>query len=294
MPHPFLERLPEFLTIQAQLNRSPHTLTAYQRDLSELAELLPETAELQKSDIIAAFKRLSQRNLSPATLARKLSAWRQYCLHLQHKGCLKNDPCLGIQAPRLPQRLPRALDREPLNTMLDNSSREQGMLPIRDRAVAELLYGSGLRLSELCSLNLEDLLLEEGWVNVYGKGRKQRQVPLSGKSREALRLWLACRTAPPEETALFTTRHGKRIGSRQIAKRLSDWAQRQGNAQPVSPHMLRHSFASHLLQASRDLRAVQDLLGHESLATTQIYTKLDFDHLSGIYDQTHPRAKRKK
>ena len=292
--HPFLAQLAPYLTEQSQRNRSPHTLIAYERELRELANLLPATAQPARRDFQAAFRQLSQRGLHPASLARALSAWRQYCDYLVRQGSLKTNPVQDIKAPKKPQRLPRAIERDTLNALLDQPAEPDDTLALRDQAIAELLYGSGLRLAELASLNLNDVYLDAGWLNVRGKGNKQRQVPLTQSSVALLRQWLAQRPAQPQETALFTTQRGTRLGSRQIAKRLDHWAQQHGSPQHISPHMLRHSFAGHLLQASRDLRAVQDLLGHASLSSTQIYTKLDFDHLATVYDETHPRARRGK
>ena len=292
--HPFLAQLAPYLTEQRQRNRSPHTLIAYERELRELANLLPATAQPARRDFQAAFRQLSQRGLHPASLARALSAWRQYCDYLVRQGSLKTNPVQDIKAPKKPQRLPRAIERDTLNALLDQPAEPDDTLALRDQAIAELLYGSGLRLAELASLNLNDVYLDAGWLNVRGKGNKQRQVPLTQSSAALLRQWLAQRHAQPHETALFTTQRGTRLGSRQIAKRLDNWAQQHGSPQHISPHMLRHSFAGHLLQASRDIRAVQDLLGHASLSSTQIYTKLDFDHLAAVYDETHPRARRGK
>ena len=292
--HPFLAQLAPYLTEQRQRNRSPHTLIAYERELRELANLLPATAQPARRDFQAAFRQLSQRGLHPASLARALSAWRQYCDYLVRQGSLKTNPVQDIKAPKKPQRLPRAIERDTLNALLDQPAEPDDTLALRDQAIAELLYGSGLRLAELAGLNLADVYLDAGWLNVRGKGNKQRQVPLTQSSAALLRQWLAQRPAQPHETALFTTQRGTRLGSRQIAKRLDNWAQQHGSPQHISPHMLRHSFAGHLLQASRDIRAVQDLLGHASLSSTQIYTKLDFDHLAAVYDETHPRARRGK
>lgn len=292
--HPFLAQLAPYLTEQRQRNRSPHTLIAYERELRELANLLPATAQPARRDFQAAFRQLSQRGLHPASLARALSAWRQYCDYLVRQGSLKTNPVQDIKAPKKPQRLPRAIERDTLNALLDQPAEPDDTLALRDQAIAELLYGSGLRLAELASLNLNDVYLDAGWLNVRGKGNKQRQVPLTQSSAALLRQWLAQRPAQPHETALFTTQRGTRLGSRQIAKRLDNWAQQHGSPQHISPHMLRHSFAGHLLQASRDIRAVQDLLGHASLSSTQIYTKLDFDHLAAVYDEAHPRARRGK
>ena len=287
-----------YLKMLGQQGKSAHTLSAYGRDLTELVRLLTEGSsetaqDLTRRDFVAALKRLSQQGLSERTLARKLSAWRQYCGWLVQSGMMDNDPTFNLKAPRLPERLPKALPQEELNHMLDSTPANDS-LAVRDHALFELMYGSGLRLSEIHGLDLGDVLLDEGWVSVTGKGRKERQVPLSGKSVEALRAYLFERVAADSETALFTGKNGTRLGQRQIQKRLQAWAVRQGSGQHISPHMMRHSYASHLLQSSRDIRAVQELLGHSNLSTTQIYTKLDFDHLAKVYDEGHPRAKRKK
>ena len=287
-----------YLKMLGQQGKSAHTLSAYGRDLTELVRLLTEGSsetaqDLTRRDFVAALKRLSQQGLSERTLARKLSAWRQYCGWLVQSGMMDNDPTFNLKAPRLPERLPKALPQEELNHMLDSAPADDS-LAVRDHALFELMYGSGLRLSEIHGLDLGDVLLDEGWVSVTGKGRKERQVPLSGKSVEALRVYLSERVAADSETALFTGKNGTRLGQRQIQKRLQAWAVRQGSGQHISPHMMRHSYASHLLQSSRDIRAVQELLGHSNLSTTQIYTKLDFDHLAKVYDEGHPRAKRKK
>lgn len=287
-----------YLKMLGQQGKSAHTLSAYGRDLTELVRLLTEGSsetaqDLTRRDFVAALKRLSQQGLSERTLARKLSAWRQYCGWLVQSGMMDNDPTFNLKAPRLPERLPKALPQEELNHMLDSAPADDS-LAVRDHALFELMYGSGLRLSEIHGLDLGDVLLDEGWVSVTGKGRKERQVPLSGKSVESLRTYLSERVAADGETALFTGKNGTRLGQRQIQKRLQAWAVRQGSGQHISPHMMRHSYASHLLQSSRDIRAVQELLGHSNLSTTQIYTKLDFDHLAKVYDEGHPRAKRKK
>lgn len=287
-----------YLKMLGQQGKSAHTLSAYGRDLTELVRFLTEGSsetaqDLTRRDFVAALKRLSQQGLSERTLARKLSAWRQYCGWLVQSGMMDNDPTFNLKAPRLPERLPKALPQEELNHMLDSTPADDG-LAVRDHALFELMYGSGLRLSEIHGLDLGDVLLDEGWVSVTGKGRKERQVPLSGKSVEALRAYLSERVAADGETALFTGKNGTRLGQRQIQKRLQTWAVQQGSGQHISPHMMRHSYASHLLQSSRDIRAVQELLGHSNLSTTQIYTKLDFDHLAKVYDEGHPRAKREK
>ncbi len=276
-----------------QTGKSAHTQAAYRRDLAQLYPLLPAGEPLGRGHMVAALKHLSQKNLHPKSLARKLSVWRQYCGWLVARQLLDNDPTENLKAPKPPARLPKAVDQETLNHLLD-SDHDSEAIALRDHAVFELMYGSGLRLSEVQQLDLHDLHLAEGWVSVTGKGNKQRQVPLVAQSIEAVRRYLPLRqTADGQETALFINNRGRRLSTRQIQNRLRDWAVKQGSPQHLSPHMLRHSYASHLLQAAGDIRAVQELLGHSNLSTTQIYTKLDFDHLAEVYDEAHPRAKRK-
>ena len=273
-----------------QQNHSPHTLAAYRRDLAWLADFQPQS-ELARPLFTAALRQLGQQNQHPRSIARRLSAWRQFCRWLVQTGYLKADPTHGLKAPKAPERLPKAVPAEPLNQLLDQAP--ENPLDSRDLAIFELLYGSGLRLAEACSLDLADLNLQSGWVAVTGKGRKQRHLPLTAQSIRALEGYLKIRTAAPGETALFTSRTGRRLGARQIQKRLQQFAAHHGSRH-LSPHMLRHSYASHLLQNARDIRAVQELLGHSQLATTQHYTKLDFDHLARVYDDAHPRAKRRQ
>lgn len=281
--------------------KSEHTVAAYRRDLEELFALLaqmPSEAEggvpqdLSRRDFTAALRRLSQRGLNARTLARKLSSWRQYCVWLVKRGLMHADPTADIKPPKQPERIPKALPQECLNQMLDLPVDDGDALALRDHALFELMYGSGLRLSEIHGLDTGDVWLDEGWVRVTGKGRKQRQVPLTGKSVEALKNYLPLRQTASDGKALFTGRNGTRLSQRQIQKRLESWAAQNGDGRHISPHMMRHSYAGHLLQASRDIRAVQELLGHSSLSTTQIYTKLDFDHIARLYDEAHPRAKR--
>ena len=283
--------------------KSEHTVAAYRRDLEELFALLaqmPSEAEggvpqdLSRRDFTAALRQLSQRGLNARTLARKLSSWRQYCVWLVKRSLMHADPTADIKPPKQPERIPKALPQECLNQMLDLPVDDGDVLTLRDHALFELMYGSGLRLSEIHGLDTGDVWLDEGWVRVTGKGRKQRQVPLTGKSVEALKNYLPLRQTAPDGKALFTGRNGTRLSQRQIQKRLESWAAQNGDGRHISPHMMRHSYASHLLQSSRDIRAVQELLGHSSLSTTQIYTKLDFDHIARLYDEAHPRAKRQE
>lgn len=283
------QQIEPWLNTLRQQNLSAHTQAAYRRDLAWLADFQPE-AELNRSLFTAALRRLTQQGQHPRSIARRLSAWRQFGRWLVQTGYLKANPTHGLKAPKAPERLPKAVPAEPLNQLLDQPP--ENPLDSRDLAIFELLYGSGLRLSEACQLDLADLDLAGGWVAVTGKGRKQRHVPLTAHSIRALQGYLKNRSAAPSETALFTGRSGRRLGSRQIQKRLQQFAAQHGSRH-LSPHMLRHSYASHLLQNARDIRAVQELLGHSQLATTQHYTRLDFDHLARVYDDAHPRAQRR-
>ncbi len=293
----FFDGVPMYLQGLRQQGRSDHTLAAYRRDLQQLQGLwheagLPE--KLSRRHFVFALKRLSQQQLHPRSLARKLSVWRQYVDFLCQRGDLPGNPLLHLHAPKAPARLPKAVAAETLNRVFDHRPpSEPDVYAIRDQALFELMYGAGLRLSEVQGLNLHDVAWAAGWVSVLGKGQKQRQVPVGTQALQALQAWLQVRQAPAAETALFTGRSGRRLGQRQIQLRLNAWAVAHESDRHLSPHMLRHSFASHLLQSSGDIRAVQELLGHSQLSTTQIYTKLDFEHLAQVYDQTHPRAKKK-
>ena len=296
MPTPPWHHLDAFLNTRAQQGQSAHTLAAYRRDLQQLQALLASqniSHTPTRLQLVAVLKKLSAQGCQPRSLARKLSVWRNFFRHLLAHGLIDADPCLNLKAPKAAARLPKAVPAEQLNHLLDQPH-SQDMLSLRDQAIFELLYGSGLRVSEAAGLNMDDVLLNEGWVQVLGKGRKARQVPLGSHSIATLRQYLPQRLAANGETALFTNRLGRRLGSRQIQNRLRQWALLHGSDRHLSPHMLRHSYASHLLQNARNIRAVQELLGHSSLSTTQQYTQLDFNHLAGVYDSAHPRAKRKK
>ena len=237
---------------------------------------------------------LHARGLSGRSLARMLSAWRAfYRFALEREPGLQADPCAGLKPPRSARRLPSALspDEAVQLVCIDDGD----ALAVRDRALFELAYSSGLRVSELAGLDISALDLNAGEARVLGKGSKERLVPVGGPAREALARWLERRAelAPRETDAVFLSRSGRRLTSRAIEQRLAAWAVKRGLSRHVHPHMLRHSFASHLLQSSGDLRAVQELLGHSSIASTQIYTHLDFQALAKSYDQAHPRAKRR-
>ena len=243
----------------------------------------------------------SEMCIRDSSIARTLSAWRSYYAWLARRGAISSNPADGLRAPKRPRTLPKALGIDQAAALLDRPAANATTAPdqplqVRDAAMFELLYSSGLRLAELVSLDWPGGLdLAEGEVTVTGKRRKTRTVPVGDKARAALQAWLAVRPQllRGEQAALFLGRNGTRLTPRQVESRLARWAQRQGVGVHVHPHMLRHSFASHVLQSSGDLRAVQEMLGHASIAATQIYTHLDFQHLAKIYDAAHPRAKNK-
>lgn len=278
-----------------QRGLSTHTQQAYQRDLCQLQKILPIgllPSAITRLHLIAALKKLSGLGEKPASLTRKLSSWRAYFTYLQQQKLLISNPASNLKGPKIPARLPKAVPTEKLNQAF-NQSLPDNMLLLRDQAIFEMLYGSGLRLSEIVALDISHVMLTEHWVHVSGKGNKQRQIPLGQKSIEALKRYLPHRIAKPDEHALFTNQRGTRLSGRQIQNRLNQWSITHQSDRHLSPHMLRHSFASHLLQNAHDIRAVQELLGHRSISTTQQYTKLDFDHLAQIYDDAHPRAKKR-
>ena len=237
---------------------------------------------------------LHGRGLSGRSLARMLSAWRAfYRFLIERDRSLGDDPCAGIRPPKSPKRLPSALSPDEAARLVQIESDDP--LSLRDRALLELAYSSGLRLSELAGIDIDACDLAGGEARVLGKGSKERIVPIGKAARDAIARWLPARNAQAAsgERALFVGRHGKRLSPRAIEARLAQWAVRQGLSRHVHPHMLRHSFASHVLQSSGDLRAVQEMLGHASIASTQVYTHLDFQALAKVYDAAHPRAKKK-
>jgi integrase/recombinase XerC len=279
-----------------QRRASPHTVAAYRRDLSKLAALAGD-AELNGIELhqLRRFTmQLHGQGLGATSLARTLSAWRAYYRWLARHGVIARNPCDNLRPPKRPKILPKVLSIDQTQALLDTPA--DAVLELRDKAMFELAYSSGLRLSELAGLNAGDGLdLAEGTVTVTGKRNKMRTVPLGGKAAEALSIWLARRAeiASTDEAALFVGRRGNRLNPRTIERRLQTWAERSGLHLHVHPHMLRHSFASHVLQSSGDLRAVQEMLGHANISTTQIYTHLDFQHLAKVYDAAHPRARKK-
>ena len=284
--------------LQHQRRLSPATLENYAHALQLLLGFVDKKPleDLEAADIRRFLAILHAKGLAPRTLALTLSAWRG-CFRwlVKHRGWRAN-PVLGIRAPKAPRTLPKALSVEAAQRLLEAAPADDPLL-VQDRAMFELLYSSGLRLAELVALDLGDgrLDLRQGEVTVTGKGSKSRTVPVGEKARQALRDWIDLRAqrASPEERALFIGARGRRIAPSVVGVRLSAWARSRGLAQRVHPHMLRHSFASHVLQSSQDLRAVQEMLGHASISTTQIYTHLDFQALAKVYDAAHPRAKKR-
>ncbi len=295
--HPLAEQFLSELAIQRRA--SHHTLDAYRRDLFRLHQLALEVTPditpdtLTTTQLRRGLMQLHAQNLAPRSIARTLSAWRSFYVWLARRGAIAHNPAEPLKAPKRPRTLPKALGTDQMAALLNAEPGDD--LEVRDAAMFELFYSSGLRLAELVSLDWPGGLdLTTGEVTVTGKRQKTRTVPVGGQAQTALLAWVAARPryAPAEQTALFTGRNGTRLSPRQVEKRLERWAQQQGLGMQVHPHMLRHSFASHVLQSSGDLRAVQDMLGHASIAATQIYTHLDFQHLAKIYDAAHPRAKK--
>jgi integrase/recombinase XerC len=285
--------------LAAERRLSPHTVAACRRDLANLARLAADKplAELGVADIRGAIVKLRSQNLSAASVARQLSSWRGFysfaCRRLGYTG----NPCLGLRPPKAAKALPQILSPDACTQLLDGRSTPSAddFLAARDRAMFELFYSSGLRLAELVGLDLNDVNLQSGEAQVTGKGSKTRIVPVGRQALTALAAWLPLRLPRARDTppALFISQRGTRLTPRSVQLRLDRWALRAGLGQHVHPHMLRHAFATHVLQSSGDLRAVQEMLGHASISTTQVYTHLDWQHLAKVYDQAHPRARKK-
>ena len=285
----------EKLKVERQL--SPHTLKAYQRDINKLISyseqhnlLLWQGLSHHRARLFSAS--LNAHGLNPKSIKRILSAARGLCRFLININKLEANPFDDVRAPKAAQRLPKTLSVDQITSLIEINP--QDPLSYRDKAILELFYSSGLRLSELCSLDLHQMDLGSNVVRVTGKGNKVRELPIGRQANKALKAWLLQRGNLPikDDQAIFLSRLGSRISVRAIQARVKHWARVQGIDINVSPHMLRHSFASHLLESSGDLRAVQELLGHANISTTQIYTHLDFQHLAQIYDDAHPRAKK--
>jgi len=290
---PLLRGYLDHLTNERRLSR--HTVENYARDITALFALTGRV-QLKQLDVQQVRRHVAQlhaRGLDGRTLARMLSAWRGFFHYLARDHGYTHNPCVGIRPPRSAKRLPHALSPDEAGRLMEISTADP--LAVRDKAIMELLYSSGLRLSELTGLGQDDVNVRDATVRVTGKGAKTRVVPVGRFALAALQGWLPARgeLARPGEKALFVGRDGTALGARAVQARLKQWALKLGLADKVHPHALRHSFASHLLQSSGDLRAVQEMLGHASISTTQVYTHLDFQHLAKAYDQAHPRAKRR-
>jgi integrase/recombinase XerC len=286
----------DFLShLEIERRMSAHTLDAYRRDLDALAawageQGIDDPATLHTEQLRAFVASEHRRGLSPKSLQRRLSACRSFYQWLLRHGRIAANPAAALRAPKAPRKLPQVLDVDEAVQLVELPT--DAPLGLRDRAMLELFYSSGLRLSELCALRWHDLDMAEGLVTVLGKGSKQRTVPVGSHARLALEDWRRESQGQPDRP-VFPGRHGAPIGARAVQIRLRQLAQRQGLFKRVHPHLLRHSFASHVLESSGDLRGVQELLGHADIATTQIYTHLDYQHLAKVYDGAHPRAKRK-
>jgi len=297
---PLADQLTQFEEhLRSERRLSPHTVDSYRRDLGKLLkwcnrQQLDTLSELNTQHIRLCLSELHRQGLGGRSLQRWMSSLRTFFTYALKQRWVGADPSAAVSAPKSTKKLPRTLDVDQATQFVTASG--DSWVAYRDRAMVELFYSSGLRLSELTSLDLRDIDFADRLVRVTGKGGKNRQVPIGSHAARALQQWLGRRREHPQSAhtnAVFLSSRGNRIAPRTVQERLRLLSQQQDMQGRVSPHMLRHSFASHLLESSGDLRAVQELLGHANLSTTQIYTHLDFQHLSKIYDRAHPRAKRK-
>ena len=279
----------DYLTFEKRY--SPHTLKAYQRDIEQFAAVHGAAwGEVKPNQVSSMVARLRSKGASPRTCQRLLASLRSFFRYLEKQGVVQANPAAGVRSPKRGNRLPNTLDADLTAKLFD--AKPSSALEKRDLAMIELLYGSGIRLSELVRIDIQDLNLTNGMVQVTGKGEKTRIVPLGGQSIAAIEAYLATRPGAEPSAALFVTRNGKRLSPRTVQQRVKRWGQARLGSNELHPHLLRHSFASHVLESSGDLRAVQEMLGHADIATTQIYTHLDFQHLAKVYDAAHPRAEK--
>ena len=294
------KEIQEFLSyLESVKQYSKHTISGYKRDLTKLSGYLlnidiEDWQSVNEHELRTFVNSERRRGLSPRSIQRVLSTSRSFFEYLLIEGIIKLSPAQNINSPKSAQLLPKAMDADLVQRLLD--FKPNGLIEVRDKAIAELLYSSGLRLSEVCTLDIQDLELKERVCRVTGKGNKMRIVPVGKKAIQAIRDWLIHReelkhSKSSSSEAMFLNNKGKRISARSIQLRLEKLCAQRG-LPGINPHMLRHSFASHVLESSGDLRAVQEMLGHAYIATTQIYTKLDFQHLSKVYDSAHPRARK--
>lgn len=279
----------DYLTYEKRY--SAHTLKAYRRDIERFAAVNGEAwGEIKPNQVSSMVAKLRRGGLSARSCQRLLSSLRSFFRYLEKQGVVNANPVAGVRSPKRGSRLPGTLDADLTAKLFD--SEPGNALEQRDLAMIELLYGSGIRLSELVRIDRQDLDLANGMVRVTGKGEKTRIVPLGRQSIAAIESYLATRSGVEPDAALFVTRTGKRISQRAVQQRIKRWGQARLGSNVLHPHLLRHSFASHVLESSGDLRAVQEMLGHADIATTQIYTHLDFQHLAKVYDAAHPRAEK--
>ncbi len=292
----WLEKYDAYLRIERQL--SVVTRQNYQRQLRAIQTLFQANGvnswqEVTPSHIRFMLGKSKKSGLHARSLALRLSALRSFFTYLIQQAILTANPAIGISPPKLPKHLPKHLDNEQIQCLLANDS--ENKFDVRDRTMIELMYSSGLRLSELRNLNLADIQWDDQELRILGKGNKERIVPFGNYAKVALAKWLTVRQEfTPQDDAVFVNKNGSRLSQRAIEQRMERWAKYQGLATHLNPHKLRHSFATHLLENSADLRGVQELLGHSNLSTTQIYTHLNFQHLVATYDKAHPRAYRKR
>lgn len=293
---PAVDDFLRYLKVERQL--SPLTQKNYQRQLQAIMAMADEMkltswSQLEPAQVRSLAARSRRGGLGASSLALRMSALRSFLDWQVHQGMLSANPAKGISTPRNARHLPKNMDVDEVNQLLEIDLNDP--LAVRDRAMLETMYGGGLRLSELVNMDCRHMDLEAGEVRVLGKGSKERRVPIGGTAVTWIQHWLSLRDSfAPQDDAVFVSNRGSRISTRNVQKRFAEWGIKQGVASHIHPHKLRHSFATHLLESSGDLRAVQELLGHANLATTQIYTHLDFQHLATVYDAAHPRAKRGK
>ena len=287
-----------FRYLETERRYSQNTIKSYQRDLTHFLDHLQDKkltrwSQLKPHHIRTYASQIFIEGLGAKSIQRRLSAIRSFMNYLLREGMIKNNPAEGVKTPKAPKKLPGILDIQQISQLLNIEDTDP--VSVRDKAIMELIYSSGLRLSEIVCLNPIDLNLSDKSLTVLGKGDKTRMLPIGNEAIKSLKVWLSCRNelANPEEEALFVGSRGNRLSRRSIQSRIKHWARKNGIQQDVYPHLLRHSFATHMLEASGDLRAVQELLGHKDISTTQVYTHLDFEHLSKTYDKAHPRSGKK-
>jgi integrase/recombinase XerC len=291
----YIKAYTEYISFEKRLSKN--TIKNYLKDIFKLEELNNQEPlnKIEIDDIRKNISSLHSKGLNGKSLSRMLSSWRGFYEFLINRFNFIKNPIIGIKAPKSPKKLPQILSVDQAVRLVD--IKDESFLGVRDHAVLELFYSSGLRLSELTNLNENDINLSDETITVIGKGNKTRILPIGDMAIKAIKKWLTLRLkfldGSSNNSALFLSKLSKRLTPRAIQYRLKFWAIKQGVPENIHPHLLRHSFASHILQSSQDLRAVQELLGHENISTTQIYTHLDHQHLTEIYDKSHPRAKKK-